>query len=213
MPRPYSVGFGLILLLLVCVAASPGPFVTPAPLKSLLVDDLPVIEASRWALQHLRGMCESGAYEELRLLRVISAGMQRGVYHDNLHLELELTAPVLLGGSASSLHRIVVMTDREDGVRSFAIDAFPLLEPGTVERAWTRKGNAEAARRERDFKKLEREHRLWRAGAPACGDEMGSDDTSDPRCDELLALSGRGLGQWPTANELEALERGATGFR
>ena len=50
------------------------------------------------------------------------AATQRGVFHDNVFLDLELASPHLLLGAASEPFDVIVMTHLDDGVRSLAID-------------------------------------------------------------------------------------------
>lgn len=114
-------------------------------------------EAAEWAVRHLAGLSDSGVYESLTLLRVASAARQEGVYHANTLLALELGSPHLLDGAPSTTVRVVVMADLEDGVRSFAIDDFPVMEPAAIEEAWEGKVEAGRAAREVELRKLDDE--------------------------------------------------------
>ena len=99
-------------------------------------NELDAIEAANWALQHLRGMNDDGSYECLRLKEVISYDFKHGKHHDIIFLKVILFAPsdqevggvaesLLLGGVATSEHKVTVFTDNRDGIRSFSIDTFP----------------------------------------------------------------------------------------
>ena len=99
-------------------------------------NELDAIEAANWAVQHLRGMNDDGSYECLRLKEVISYDFKHGKHHDIIFLKLILFAPsdqevggvaesLLLGGVATSEHKVTVFTDNRDGIRSFSIDMFP----------------------------------------------------------------------------------------
>ena len=97
-------------------------------------DDLAVIEAAHWAVNHLRALEPSGTLEPLRLMRVARAGVPAGAGgaattrpHDALLLTLELRAPPgLLAGAREELTvEATVLTDRRDGVRSLALDPLP----------------------------------------------------------------------------------------
>lgn len=112
------------------------------PLVSAAVDDPSVVEAAGWAVGHLRGMSDSGVYTSLRLVSVDEAATQEGVFHNNTLLTLTLASPHLLDGAPTSTHRFIVMADLEDGVRSFAIDAFPVMDPDAIEEFWMRKVDA-----------------------------------------------------------------------
>jgi hypothetical protein len=63
---------------------------------------------------------------------------QEGIFHNNTFLTLELASPHLLD-AASSLHDVIVMADLDDGVRSFAIDEFPVMDEDAIEEFWIRK--------------------------------------------------------------------------
>ena len=188
------------------------PPATPLPL-----DAPAVVEAANWALQHLRAMSDSGAFEALMLARIAGAAAQRGVLHDVLLLERELAHPRLLGGGGAgpggagvSAHSVAVMTDREDGVRSFTIDAFPLLEPEAVEQAWLERADEAAARREAEFRRLERERRLLVAQTPSCAlleAARGSEAAAlSAACEAERDDADARLKLWPTDAELAALE-------
>jgi len=181
-----------------------------APATPLDVDDLAVVEAAHWAVNHLRGLSDSGAYEALRLRAVRGAAAQRGVLHALLHLQLELAAPpgLLASGADSSRHAVTVLTDDADGVRSFAIDAFPLLAPGAVEAAWARKADAAAARREREFARLEGGWDAWTAagGARAACEGAGRSEDSTA-CQAARAAAAAAL-RWPSEEEIAAAAAG-----
>lgn len=88
---------------------------------------------------HLSNMSDSGVYTSLRLISIMEAATQEGVYHNNTLLTLELGSPHFLDGVPTSVHKVIVMADLEDGVRSFAIDQFPVMEPDAIEEFWMRK--------------------------------------------------------------------------
>ena len=64
----------------------------------------------------------SGVYRTLSLAKTARAATQRGVFHDNVFLDLELARPHLLLGAASEPFDVIVLTHLDDGVRSLAID-------------------------------------------------------------------------------------------
>jgi hypothetical protein len=112
------------------------------PVMELDVDDPAAVEAAHWAVGHLRNLSDSGVYTSLRLQAITHAASQEGVYHNNTLLTLTLASPHLLDGFATSEHQVIVMADLEDGVRSFAIDQFPIMEPDAIEEFWMRKVDA-----------------------------------------------------------------------
>ena len=90
-------------------------------------------------MNHLKNMSDSGVYTSLSLVAILEAATQEGVYHNNTLLTVELASPHLLDGLPSASFKIIVMADLEDGVRSFAIDQFPIMEPDAIEEFWMRK--------------------------------------------------------------------------
>jgi hypothetical protein len=112
------------------------------PVVEVDVDDPAAVEAAHWAVEHLRNLSDSGVYTSLRLQAVTQAATQEGVYHNNTLLTLTLASPHLLDGFPTSEHQVIVMADLEDGVRSFAIDQFPIMEPDAIEEFWMRKVDA-----------------------------------------------------------------------
>ena len=122
-----------------------------------------VVEAAEWALAQLRELSDSGVYRSLSLARVARAATQRGVFHDNTFLELELASPHLLSGADSEPFDIVVMKALDDGVRSLAIDEFPEMTEDAIEQFWIEKVERHRSAREEAFAKLELEVRAGRA--------------------------------------------------
>ena len=122
-----------------------------------------VVEAAEWALDQLRELSDSGVYRSLSLARIARAATQRGVFHDNTFLELELASPHLLSGADSEPFDIVVMKALDDGVRSLAIDEFPEMTEDAIEQFWIEKVERHRSAREEAFAKLELEVRAGRA--------------------------------------------------
>ncbi len=131
-------------------------------------------------------MSDSGIFKTLSLRRILSALTQPGVFHDNTILNLTLASPALLDGDETSNHTVVVMVDIEDGVRSFAIDEFPLMDPDAVEAAWRQKVEASVLARDVEFRKLDWEARAWNARRASRGVKEGVAECLD-LCDERQA--------------------------
>ena len=94
-----------------------------------------IVESASFAVSELRLLSESGIYETLELVRVHYGAAQVGTFHNNTYLTLELASPYLLDAK-TTLHDVIVMKDLDDGVRSFAIDEFPVMEEDAIERFW-----------------------------------------------------------------------------
>ena len=112
---------------------------------------------AQFAVEELRGLSDSGVFTTLSLARVHSAESGRGVFHHNWFFTVDLSSPHLLGGAPTSRHDIVVMESLEDGVRSFAIDEFPDMEPDAIEAHWQVMVEEHKRKREVSFARIERE--------------------------------------------------------
>ena len=90
--------------------------------------------------------------------RISSAATQVGVFHFNYFLELDIASPHLASGEGYSTHEVMVMRNLEDGVHSFAIDEFPVMDEDAIEEFWIRKVEAHKKMREESFAEMEREY-------------------------------------------------------
>lgn len=113
----------------------------------------------QFVLEELQELSDSGVYRSLSLGRIHSAASQRGIFHDNIFLDLSLTSPHLNGGAAESRHEVMVMRALEDGVLSFAIDEFPDMDEDAIEAFWIEKVEAHRRFREESFAAIEAEYR------------------------------------------------------
>lgn len=91
-----------------------------------------VVEAADYALIRLTSLSESGVYRSLSLHRIASARSEKGIFHDNIFLTLELASPHFESGEPVEAFEVIVMTDK-DGVRNVAIDSFPDMAQQAVE--------------------------------------------------------------------------------
>jgi hypothetical protein len=64
---------------------------------------------------------------------------QEGIFHHNVVMDLELASPYFKSGKEVERFQMIVMTHKEDGVRSLAIDEFPLMSEAAIERFWIEK--------------------------------------------------------------------------
>jgi hypothetical protein len=124
--------------------------------RAVPAQDAFVQEEAAFFLRELRRLSESGIYETLDLVAIHQASMQvshtthaplsgrpiervqDGVFHKNTLMTVELSSPHLLEAS-SSLHDVIVMTDLDDGVKSFAIDEFPVMDEDAIEEFYERR--------------------------------------------------------------------------
>ena len=99
--------------------------------------------AASYVLEELQSMSYSGIYESLKIQRIRSARTEKGVFHMNTFMTLELASPFLkVRGdktkrkTATSTHEVIVMKHLDDGKLSFAIDEFPEMDEHAVEKFW-----------------------------------------------------------------------------
>lgn len=85
-----------------------------------------------YALSSLRELSESDIYHSLTLNKVVSASQLEGVFHDNIVLELELSSPYFKSGKSTESFSLIVMTHKEDGTKSIAIDEFPVMNDDSI---------------------------------------------------------------------------------
>jgi hypothetical protein len=100
----------------------------PAERLELKNDDVFVLEETNFALKELIKLSDSTIYSTLNLTNVISAHQEEGIFHDNTILVLELSSPYFRSGNPSERFEVFVMTHKEDAVKSFAIDDFPVMQ-------------------------------------------------------------------------------------
>ena len=96
-------------------------------------------------------------YETLSLAGIESAATQTGVFHFNYFLELRLASPHFKDGQPAQTFDVMVMRNLEDGIFSFAIDEFPVMDEDAIEEHWIEKVERHRKEREAAFAELERE--------------------------------------------------------
>ena len=105
--------------------------------------------------------------------------LQTGVFHFNFFLNIELASPHLKDGHPFTTHEVMVMRNLDDGVLSFAIDEFPVMEEDAIEEFWIRKVEQHKKNREASFAEMEREALLEEesaSDAAAQGGEASKDE-------------------------------------
>jgi len=108
-----------------------------------------------YALEELSKLSDSGVYSTLSLHSVLAASEEDGIFHQNTMLTLELASPHFLSGTNTEKFEVVVMEHKDDGIRSIAIDEFPVMSEAAIEEFWVQKVEEQRVQREATFRKLE----------------------------------------------------------
>ena len=124
-------------------------------LLSLRAGGADVRAEAEFAVSELSSLSDSGVYETLSLSRVVSAREEDGLFHDNLVLTLALASPHFASGKSEEEFEVVVMTHKEDGIKSIAIDEFPIMSESSIEAFYERRVVANGKEREEAFRRLE----------------------------------------------------------
>ena len=156
-------------LLLGCLVATNGD---DAPKIQASVHAPAVVEAAEFVVEELSKLSDSGVYETLTLAQIVSAQTQRGVFHENTFLTLELASPHFLSRNATERFEVIDMVRTDDKSRSFAIDAFPEMSEEAIEEFSIRNVERRRALREQAFEELELD--ACAAGLCEDGDDAAS---------------------------------------
>jgi hypothetical protein len=140
----------LLCLLLVCFATA----VVHAAVQLDVSGDAAQAQAA-YALAELAKLSDSGVYSTLGLHGVLAASQEDGIFHHNTMLTLELSSPHFLSGAKTESFDVVVMEHKDDGIRSIAIDEFPVMAEDAIEAFWVQKVEQQRVQREAAFRKLE----------------------------------------------------------
>ena len=123
--------------------------------SQLDVTDAAVSDASKFALRELQKLSDSTIYSTLELVNVLSAHEEEGIFHRNLVLTVDFFCPHFQSGLDVEQFEIFVMTHREDGVRSFAINEFPMMKKSAVEEFSDANSVRRRKKSEETFRRLE----------------------------------------------------------
>lgn len=105
---------------------------TRVPAAGIDVSSPSIVAAAEYAVSALSELSESEIYRTLTLSEIQSASAFDGVFHKNVQLELELASPHFKSGLDKEVFHIVVMTHKEDGSKSVAIDEFPVMNEDRI---------------------------------------------------------------------------------
>ena len=142
----------VVVVILVVLNATNATFLT-----EINIDGYEAVKAAEFAVHELKKLSDSGIYATLSLNKIISANFQRGVYHNNTILEIELSSPHFKSGKTIETYSMIVMKHLEDGISSFAIDEFPVMKDDAIEEFYIQKVESKRKKREESFRRLELE--------------------------------------------------------
>lgn len=155
---------GLLVLLLVVAAWASG--------DQSVQSVQSVEEEVSFAMRELCNLSDSGVYKTLSVAEVVSSRQEDGIFHYNTILELRLASPHFASKQTSEAFEVIVMTHKEDGVKSIAIDEFPVMSEAAIETFYAAKVEEKTRQREESFRRLEIEAILnARAGVESTLDD------------------------------------------
>lgn len=114
-----------------------------------------VQEEVSFAMRELCNLSDSGVYKTLSVAEVVSSRQEEGIFHHNTILELRLASPHFASQQATEAFEVIVMTHKEDGVKSIAIDEFPVMSEAAIETFYAAKVEQKTRLREESFRRLE----------------------------------------------------------
>jgi hypothetical protein len=126
----------VVLMLVVTVTTIYAAEEPPQPAGYLVpmdVNDPFVASEAGFALAELQKLSDSTIYSTLSLSRVVSAFKEDGIFHTNTVLEVELASPHFRSQLPREPFQMFVMTHKEDAVKSFAINEFPVMDDAAIE--------------------------------------------------------------------------------
>lgn len=150
------------------------------PVEIIDVNSAKAIKSAEFAVHELSILSDSEIYETLELKKILYAAEQDGIFHYNTLLTLELASPHFKSGKASEEFKMIVMLHKEDGVRSLAIDEFPVMNEDAIEEFYIRKIEKRRKQREEAFRRLELEAQLYDSKSPIL-------DISNVRMQEIFS--------------------------
>ena len=119
---------------------------------SLSISEQEVSTLSEYVLTELRKLSDSGIYDTLKLEKVLSYERSDGIFHINTSLKLQLSSK---HWNSPQTFEFIVMDHKEENIRSFAIDEFPVMNEKDIEQSWIKKVQKKKNIREKTFRRLE----------------------------------------------------------
>jgi len=113
------------------------------------------IQEAEYAVNALAKLSDSRIYSSLSLFQILEASEEDGIFHHNTMMKIELASDFFKSGEATEVFDFVVMTHKDDGVKSFAIDEFPVMDENAIETFWIDKVQERRSQKERTFRELQ----------------------------------------------------------
>lgn len=123
--------------------------------EKLSINDPKTLQETEFALTSLRKLSDSRIYQSLSLNRILRAEAEKGIYHDNTIVQVELESQYFKSGAPTETFEFVIMTHRDDNVKSFAIDEFPVMDDFAIETHWIEKVKEKRRQKEESLRMLE----------------------------------------------------------
>lgn len=156
----------ILLFLSLCVVLLFADEEVNNPVKIIDVNSAKAVRDAEFAVRELSRLSDSDIYETLSLHRVTYAAEQDGIFHFNTLLQLELSSPHFKSGKPVEEYKMIVMEHKEDGIKSLAIDEFPVMDEDAIEEFYIRKIERRRKQREESFRRLELEAQLYDGTKP-----------------------------------------------
>ena len=116
----------LLLPCLLILLLAPSLGMTVARMQ-LDVNDVSVKNEAIFALDELKKLSDSRVYNSLSIANITSAWLQDGIYHVNTILNIDLKSDYFKSQKNIESYEIIIMKNKEDDVKSIAIDEFPVM--------------------------------------------------------------------------------------
>ena len=114
-----------------------------------------VLQQAEYAVKELSKLSDSGIYNTLALKSILRAEEIKGIYHNNVLLDLELSSPFFETGLQSEIVSMVVMNHKVENFISIAIKEFPKMKETSVEDFYIKNIERRRSEREKAFLNLE----------------------------------------------------------
>lgn len=118
---------------------------------SLNISDAEIVSIAEYVLNELRKLSDSEIYDTLMIDKILSYDRSDGIFHINTSLKLQLSS---IHWKETQVFEFIVMDHKEESIRSFAINEFPVMDPTAIEQSWIKKIEKKKVIREKSFRRL-----------------------------------------------------------